>query len=447
MKILTVVGARPNFMKAAPILAAINEHNEKLAADSADQPARRRETIRHMLVHTGQHYDEFMSGSFFSDLNLPKPDIHLGIGSGSHAVQTAEIMKKFEQVLLTEEPDVVVLVGDVNSTLACALVASKISFDSIGSRPAIVHVEAGLRSFDRSMPEEINRILTDHVSDALFVTEESGNRNLLNEGVSLDKIHFVGNTMIDSLIKFRERAERSDILEKLGLLRQEGKNGESNSIIRYALLTLHRPSNVDNCYIFQNILEGLKELATEYPVVFPAHPRTQQRIKEFGFEFGPGAAERKHEKNERGSRNGCNGIILTDPLGYLDFLCLMKHATIVVTDSGGIQEETTFLRIPCVTVRDNTERPATVESGTNIIAGTTKEKVEAAIRRQMASEGSNKMPKKWDGQAATRIIDVLVSAYCGRAASRQSAICSSSGEAVSPSSRGSSGCAPSVLRL
>jgi UDP-N-acetylglucosamine 2-epimerase (non-hydrolysing) len=422
MKILTVVGARPNFMKAAPILAAINEHNEKLAADSADQPARQGETIRHMLVHTGQHYDEFMSGSFFSDLNLPKPDIHLGIGSGSHAVQTAEIMKKFEQVLLTEEPDVVVLVGDVNSTLACALVASKISFDSIGSRPAIVHVEAGLRSFDRSMPEEINRILTDHVSDVLFVTEESGNRNLLNEGVSLDKIYFVGNTMIDSLIKFRERAERSDILEKLGLLRQEGKNGESNSIIPYALLTLHRPSNVDNCDIFQNILGGLKELATEYPVVFPAHPRTQQRIKEFGFEFGPGAAERKHEKNERGSRNGCNGIILTDPLGYLDFLCLMKHAVLVVTDSGGIQEETTILGIPCVTVRENTERPITVEAGTNWIAGTSPNTIKEAIRLQRSRQRKGGLPKNWDGQAAARIIEILVQRHYDKRFSRPSFI-------------------------
>jgi len=223
MKILTVVGARPNFMKAAPILAAINAHNERLVAGYGGQPEPQVETIRHILVHTGQHYDELMSGSFFNDLNLPKPDIHLGVGSGSHATQTAEIMKKFEEVLLGEKPDIVIVVGDVNSTLACALVTSKISFDSDGSRPVIAHVEAGLRSFDPSMPEEVNRILTDHVSDLLFVTEESGLQNLRHEGVLADKIHFVGNTMIDSLLYFKEKAEASTILEKLGLLRQGRK--------------------------------------------------------------------------------------------------------------------------------------------------------------------------------------------------------------------------------
>src|SRR4029077_19049835 len=202
--------------------------------------------LRHVLVHTGQHYDEIMSGSFFSDLNLPKPDVHMGVGSGTHAVQTAEIMKKFEEVVLNERPDVVIVVGDVNSTVACALVTSKLSFDSAGSRPLIAHVEAGLRSFDRMMPEEINRILTDHVSDLLFVTEESGLRNLRNEGVSPDKNHFVGNTMIDSLLNFKEKAEKSTVLERLALVVQAGKNGGSNSVSRYALLTLHRPSNVDN---------------------------------------------------------------------------------------------------------------------------------------------------------------------------------------------------------
>src|SRR5882672_4588199 len=358
MKILTVVGARPNFMKAAPIIAAINAHNDRLVADSVDQPERQGQTIRHILVHTGQHYDELMSGSFFSDLNLPRPDIHLNVGSASHAVQTAEIMKKFEEVVLEKKPDVVVIVGDVNSTLACALVTSKISLDSAGSRPVIAHVEAGLRSFDRSMPEEINRILTDHVSDLLFVTEESGVQNLRNEGISPGKIHFVGNTMIDSLLNFKEKAEASTILEKLGFLGQGRKNGEANSSTRYALLTLHRASNVDNRDVFLNIMTGLEELATDCPVVFPVHPRTQRRIQEFGFEFSLGKGTGKHGANEQGP-----GMIVTDPLGYLDFLCLMKHASLVVTDSGGIQEETTILGIPCVTVRENTERPVTVECG------------------------------------------------------------------------------------
>jgi UDP-N-acetylglucosamine 2-epimerase (non-hydrolysing) len=408
MKILTVVGARPNFMKAAPIIAAINDHNERLSADSVDRSERQAETIRHILVHTGQHYDELMSGSFFSDLNLPKPDIHLGVGSGSHAVQTAEIMKKFEEVLLGEKPDVVAVVGDVNSTLACALVTSKISPDSAGSRPVIAHVEAGLRSFDRSMPEEINRILTDHVSDLLFVTEESGLQNLRNEGVPLDKIHFVGNTMIDSLLNCKEKAEASDILEKLGLLRQVGKSGGTSSIIPYALLTLHRPSNVDKREVFLNILGGLDDLAADCPVVFPVHPRTQRRIKEFGFKFHFGATAEKHEENARGFRNYCKGIVLTDPLGYLDFLCLMKRAMLVVTDSGGIQEETTILGIPCVTVRENTERPVTVESGTNTIAGIKTATIKDAIRRQISRKREGGVPKNWDGQAAARIIDLLV---------------------------------------
>src|SRR5216684_3054021 len=348
MIILTVVGARPNFMKAAPIIAAINEHNERVSANGAGRGERSAQTIRHILVHTGQHYDEFMSGSFFSDLKLPKPDIHLGVGSGSHAAQTAKIMKKFEVVLLTEKPDVVVVVGDVNSTLACALVAAKISFDSAGSKPVIAHVEAGLRSFDRSMPEEINRILTDHVSDLLFVTEQSGLQNLRNEGVSVDRIHFVGNTMIDSLLNFKEKAETSIILEKLALVNQAGKNGEPDSITRYALQMLHRPSNVDNRAVFLNIIAGLEELATDCPVIFPVHPRTQRRIREF--EIGLDGSARKHKGNGPGSGIWRGGIILTDPLGYLDFLCLMKHASLVVTDSGGIQEETTILGTPCVTV-------------------------------------------------------------------------------------------------
>lgn len=417
MKILTVVGARPNFMKAAPIIAAINAHNEKIVGKSTDSKTAQVGTIRHTLVHTGQHYDEVMSGSFFHDLNLPKPDIHLGVGSGSHAAQTSEIMKKFEEVLLGERPDVVVVVGDVNSTLACALDTAKISFDSNGSRPLIAHVEAGLRSFDSSMPEEVNRIVTDHVSDLLFVTEESGLQNLRNEGLSTDKIHFVGNTMIDSLLHFKEKAEASTILERLGFTHRAGMNGGASAIRRYALLTLHRPSNVDNRYVFGNIIAGLQELAADCPVVFPVHPRTQRRIQEFGFAFGFGTNGTKPQTNFHGS-----GIIVTGPLGYLDFLCLMKHAKLVVTDSGGIQEETTILGIPCVTVRENTERPVTVESGTNTIAGTNAEAIKDTIRRQLDRKTENGIPKNWDGRAGARIVDILVHKHHDRWSLRPSPI-------------------------
>jgi UDP-N-acetylglucosamine 2-epimerase (non-hydrolysing) len=417
MKILTVVGARPNFMKAAPIIAAINAHNERAVRKSTDSEAAQVGMIQHTLVHTGQHYDETMSGSFFSDLNLPQPDIHLGAGSGSHAAQTSEIMKKFEEVLLGQRPDVVIVVGDVNSTLACALDTAKISFDSDGSRPLIAHVEAGLRSFDGSMPEEVNRIVTDHVSDLLFVTEESGLQNLSKEGLSADKIYFVGNTMIDSLLRFKEKAEGSTILERLGLTHLTGTSGGASYGTRHALLTLHRPSNVDNRNVFENIIAGLQELAADCPVVFPVHPRTQRRIREFGFEFSFGKNGRKPQTNSRGS-----GIIVTDPLGYLDFLCLMKHAKLVVTDSGGIQEETTILGIPCVTVRENTERPVTVKSGTNAISGTKAEAIKDTIRRQLARKRQNGVPKNWDGRAGARIIDILVRRYYDRSSLRPSPI-------------------------
>lgn len=409
MKLLLVVGARPNFMKVAPILEAIKQHNERISTTSGDGSGLR-ETIRPVLVHTGQHYDELMSDAFFRDLNLPKPDVHLGAGSGSHAVQTAEIMKKFEQVLLEQEPDVVGVVGDVNSTLACALVTAKISFDSAGSRPLIVHVEAGLRSFDRSMPEEINRLLTDHVSDLLFVTEESGLRNLRFEGIPSQKIHFAGNTMIDALLALRSKADRSTILEELGLRSKIGSNEVDSSIHSYALLTLHRPANVDDRDTFLSILDGLEELAREYPIIFPVHPRTRQRIKEFG--FGPRMDGAGIKDDVRSSRNGRHGIILTDPMGYLNFLCLMEHASLVVTDSGGIQEETTILGTPCVTVRENTERPVTVESGTNAIAGTTSGTIKEAIRCQIVRQREACAPKNWDGHAAARIVDILIRNHC-----------------------------------
>jgi UDP-N-acetylglucosamine 2-epimerase (non-hydrolysing) len=394
-------------MKAAPIIRAIRASNEE-----GKNPR-----IDHVLVHTGQHYDAVMSDRFFSDLDLPVPDAHLGVGSGSHAAQTAEIMRKFEDVLLKERPAVVVVVGDVNSTIGCSLVTAKISFGSTGSRPLIAHVEAGLRSFDRSMPEEINRIVTDHISDLLFVTEDSGIKNLHNEGISAEKIHLVGNTMIDSLLTFKDKAEASMVLEQLGLRGRTQKNGTSNPIAPYALLTLHRPSNVDSRDAFLNILEGLEELATDCPIFFPVHPRTRQRIREFDLALYVGAEAAQVNIDGHDSPDNRRGIILTDPLGYLDFLCLMKHARIVVTDSGGIQEETTCLGIPCVTVRENTERPVTVESGTNIIAGTTKERNAGAIRRQMHRKGANSIPKNWDGQAATRIVEILVRATAVRTSS------------------------------
>ena len=261
-KILTVVGARPNFMKAAPIIAAIRDHNRGQVSPDPERIGKRDTFLQNILVHTGQHYDEAMSDRFFADLNIPKPDVHLGVGSGSHATQTAEVMKKFEEVLLRERPDVLVVVGDVNSTLACALVAAKISYDAAGTRPLIAHVEAGLRSCDRTMPEEINRIVTDHLADLLFVTEESGLRNLQQEGIPLEKIHFVGNTMIDSLLAFRHRAKSSHILETLHLRGSAFESGSTNNVGRYALLTLHRPSNVDQREAFLNILEGLAELSS-----------------------------------------------------------------------------------------------------------------------------------------------------------------------------------------
>jgi len=412
MKVLIVVGARPNFMKVAPIIRAAHDHQKKRTGLQID----------HLLVHTGQHYDEAMSDRFFVDLGLPAPDVHLGVGSGSHTQQTADVMKKFEDVVLREKPDVVVVVGDVNSTLACALVTAKLSLDSAGSRPLIAHVEAGLRSFDRTMPEEINRIVTDHVSDLLFVTEESGLQNLHNEGISPDWIHFVGNTMIDSLLAFNEKAEASTVLEKLGLRMGTEKDSKNNAVARYALLTLHRPSNVDTRDAFLGILEGLEELAAGYPIVFPVHPRTRQRIKEFGLESRIGVNKTRVNSDTPGSENTRKGIILTDPLGYLDFLCLMKNAAIVITDSGGIQEETTCLGIPCVTVRENTERPVTIECGTNIIAGTGKDKIREAIRGQMARKAGRRMPKHWDGRAAERIIDVLVRAHRDRSKARQSQV-------------------------
>ncbi len=409
MKILIVVGARPNFMKAAPLIKAIQENNDRTNLATVTHTAVRSETLRCCLVHTGQHYDETMSGSFFADLDLPSPDIHLAVGSASHAVQTAEIMRRFEEVLLREQPDAVVVVGDVNSTVACALVAAKIKIGPDEKRPLVAHVEAGLRSFDRDMPEEINRIVTDHLSDLLFVTEESGIRNLLREGIAKEKIHFVGNTMIDSLLASKEKASKSTILQELSLLRHSHGNGSGNGISRYAVLTLHRPSNVDHHATFLNILQGLQELSNACPILFSTHPRTGKRIRDFGLEHFFAAGLRSRSQNDLDQECPRSGIHLLSPLGYLDFLCLMKHAALVVTDSGGIQEETTCLGVPCVTVRENTERPVTVTCGTNVIAGTNPARIRIAVQNQISANRQvpSRTPDKWDGRAGKRIIRAI----------------------------------------
>ena len=340
-----------------------------------------------------------MSGAFFRDLNLAEPDVWLGVGSGSHATQTAEVMKAFEGVLVAEQPDVVLVVGDVNSTVGCALVTAKMTSDDTHRRPLLGHVESGLRSFDRMMPEETNRIVTDHLADLLFVTEESGLRNLRSDGVPDDKIHFVGNTMIDSLVTYQDRAEASTILEELDLRR----NG-IGSIVDYVLVTLHRPGNVDNAESLAAILGGLEEIALDCRVVFPVHPRTRSRLQEFGW----GCGERPEHRGHSITKSPLASTILIDPLGYLDFVCLMKHAQLVVTDSGGIQEETTCLGVPCVTARENTERPVTVNSATNVVAGTTTAGISAAVKKQRLRERVALIPDKWDGRAATRIVETLV---------------------------------------
>jgi UDP-N-acetylglucosamine 2-epimerase (non-hydrolysing) len=421
---MLVAGARPNFMKIASIIDAIKMHNVSIENSTFD--------IQHLLVHTGQHYDNSMSEAFFRDLELPRPDIHLEVGSASHSVQTAEIMKRFEPVLLEHKPDFVIVVGDVNSTVACALVASKIQYDSSTEssklkthnsgvhRPLIAHVEAGLRSFDRTMPEEINRLLTDAIADFLFTTEESANENLKREGIPKEKIHFVGNTMIDTLLKHREKAQQSKILEKLGLINLQLKTENSN-LIPYGVLTLHRPSNVDNKETFRNILEALKEVAKHLRLIFPAHPRTLNRVKEFNFEdyFNFNSVLSTQPPH----------IYCVDPLGYLDFLCLMSNSKLVLTDSGGMQEETAVLGIPCITMRKNTERPVTINFGTNILAGVQKEKIISAALSQLKKHDSrspNTMintqhstlstqhsfsPPLWDGKAGERIINILTNHF------------------------------------
>lgn len=364
LKVVNVVGARPNFMKAAPIV----EEMKRRAAEFAP-----------LLVHTGQHYDREMSESFFRDLALPEPDVYLGVGSASHARQTAAVMTSFEPVIERERPDWVVVVGDVNSTLACALVAVK-----MGVR--VAHVEAGLRSRDRSMPEEINRILTDQLADLLLTPSLDADRNLLHEGIPPERIRFVGNVMIDSLFAHLKRAEASGVREELSL---------SNS--DYAVVTLHRPSNVDERETFERILKALEEISSRLPVIFPVHPRTRARLAEFGFTS-------RIESQP--------ALRLIEPLGYIDFLRLYSGARLVLTDSGGIQEETTALGIACLTLRENTERPVTVELGTNRIVGTDTERITRAafeaLDERGAGRASSSLPPLWDGRTAPRILDALL---------------------------------------
>ena len=359
VRIIHVVGARPNFVKIAGILQACRKAPE----------------IQSVLVHTGQHYTENMNRAFFEELDIPAPDINLEVGSGSHAQQTAEIMKRFEPILLKHNADAVLVVGDVNSTLACALVAAKLGVKTI-------HVEAGLRSFDRTMPEEINRVLTDAISDVLFVSEPSGLENLKREGIAATKIHFVGNVMIDTLELHRAKAANSRILDDLNLRTRD-----------YVVVTLHRPSNVDQQEVFAGILDALADIQNESKVVFPIHPRTHERLVSAGL--------LQRIKN-------LPNIVLTEPLGYLDFLKLMSEAKVVITDSGGIQEETTILGVPCLTVRENTERPVTVTEGTNILVGIYPSRILTGYRDSMTRTRAQTRPNLWDGKASQRIVQVLL---------------------------------------
>ncbi|NOX62604.1 MAG: UDP-N-acetylglucosamine 2-epimerase (non-hydrolyzing) [Chloroflexi bacterium] len=355
-KIIHVVGARPNFMKVAPVMQAL-----------AQKP-----NISQVLVHTGQHYDANMSEIFFRQLDIPEPDINLDVGSGSHAWQTAQIMMRFEEVALTEKPDLALVYGDVNSTVAAALVCAKLLIP-------IGHVEAGLRSRDRTMPEEINRLLTDQIADMLFTPSVDGNVNLLQEGVPSEKIHLVGNVMIDTLVRLLPRARQATILRDLGV---EPRG--------YGLITLHRPSNVDDPVMLHSLMDTLQEIAVEIPLLFPIHPRTRVRLQDAQYEI-------------RNSR-----LHLLEPLGYLDFLALQDAARFVVTDSGGVQEETTYLGVPCLTVRANTERPVTVEVGTNILVGQNMHRLREEVDKILSGQSKQgQAPPLWDGRAGERVADIV----------------------------------------
>jgi len=368
IKIICVCGARPNFMKIAPLMRAFS----------------RRAGFQTLLVHTGQHYDENMSKLFFDQLAIPKPDINLEVGSGSHAVQTAQIMERFEPIVLDFQPHYVLVVGDVNSTIACGLVAVKLGVK-------LIHVEAGLRSFDRAMPEEINRVLTDSSSDLLFVTEPAGMENLKNEGVNSHQAYLVGNVMIDTLLTNRDKAEQTDILAQLKL---QPRN--------YGLITLHRPSNVDTPASLISIFRAFAEIQKEMRLVFPIHPRTRKNIQKAGL-----------DEMVAGMKN----LLLLEPLGYLEFLNLTSHAAVVMTDSGGIQEETTILGVPCMTLRENTERPITITQGTNRLVHTTTEEILAKYQECTRNPlpAGHTCPELWDGQAAERIVQIIAERFAGEA--------------------------------
>ena len=367
-KIMLIAGARPNFVKIAPLLRELNKYKKHFST---------------VLVHTGQHYDFTMSEVFFRDLNIPKPDIYLNVGSGSHAFQTAKIMMAFEKVLLQEKPYLVVVVGDVNSTVACSLVAAKFNIK-------IAHVEAGLRSFDRTMPEEINRVLTDALSDYLFVSEKSGLKNLNKEGVSSEKVFFVGNVMIDSLMANAIKINRSSILKCL--FNQKGQSGEQ--FPPYAVITLHRPSNVDSIQALSEIYTILKKVSGHIKIIYPIHPRTIKMIQMHKY-----LQEFERLKN----------LKMIAPLGYIDFIKLVSSAAFVLTDSGGIQEETTVLGIPCLTMRTNTERPITIKKGTNHLVGRDVNNILEQIKLILngkAKKGA--VPELWDGKSAERIINIVL---------------------------------------
>jgi UDP-N-acetylglucosamine 2-epimerase (non-hydrolysing) len=370
-------------MKIAPLVRAIATKNK----------TNERNQINYKIVHTGQHYDYDMSNIFFKDLGIPKPDVFLDVGSSSHGEQTGKIMIAFEKVLLRGKVDTVTVVGDVNSTIACALAATKLHIP-------VAHVEAGLRSFDRTMPEEINRVLTDQISDYLFTPSSDANGNLKKEGISSDKIYLVGNIMIDNLLFNLKKAQKSNIFENLGLI----TSSPGASIKDYALLTLHRPSNVDHKESLREIIGALKEISKEFPIIFPMHPRTRKMVTEFNLEKYFNFGMNKPKVPIKLS----NSIYALDPLGYIDFLGLMSKAKIVLTDSGGIQEETAVLGIPCLTLRDTTERPITLTGGTNILVHNNKTKIVEATRKILKEQKPKaNCPKLWDGKTAERIVDIL----------------------------------------
>jgi UDP-N-acetylglucosamine 2-epimerase (non-hydrolysing) len=367
--IICIVGARPNFMKIAPIMAALSQFKPALDVT---------------LLHTGQHYDVAMNAQYFDALGIPAPDMNLEVGSGTHASQTAEVMCRFEAALEGKNPSAILVVGDVNSTIACALVATKKGIP-------VIHVEAGLRSFDRAMPEEINRVLTDQISDLLFTTEPSGKDNLLREGIAEERIHFVGNVMIDTLRRNLARA-----IPTRKIVTDAGSPHFFRDDSGYAVLTMHRPSNVDDAQTLGQLIATVVTISAQIPVIFPLHPRTKSMIEKFGF----------------GKLLESSRILLLPPMGYLEMLGLMRSAKVVLTDSGGIQEETTALGIPCITLRNNTERPITVDEGTNTIAGNDPAQILAAFNDVMATGGKRgRIPHFWDGQASHRIADIITSQF------------------------------------